>query len=98
MYAIVERRRSNVARIEETAELVTHTFIPLLRQAPGFVSFTVIVGDDGINIATAIWDSKGQADAYQRQEQAWLDTLEEHGHHLESRSGGEVIFQIMPQP
>jgi hypothetical protein len=61
MYATVERRRSNVARVQETGELAAGTFFPRLQRAPGFVSFTVIAGDDGINTAIAIWESREQA-------------------------------------
>ncbi len=94
MYAIVTRRKMNQARIEETRERAASEFWPKLKQAPGFVSFSLIQGEDGVTTAVIVWESKDQADAFQGEAQSWARTLDEFGHQLEIQGGGEVVQHI----
>jgi heme-degrading monooxygenase HmoA len=93
MYATVTRRRQNAARAKETNDRAQREFFPQLRQAPGFVSFTVIAGDDGVNTAISLWESQAALEAFRNSGvlAAWGDTLTSLGHHLEAQSRGEVI-------
>lgn len=94
MYAIVNRRRMNLERVQETRERAETDFTPKLRQAPGFVSLTVVRGEDGITTAVVVWESQAQAEAFREEAERWTRTLDEFGHQLESRTGGEV-FQYL---
>lgn len=94
MYAIVTRRRMNVARAQETRERAAKEFWPQMQQTPGFVSFTLIQGEDGINTSVILFESKAQAAAFREQQASWSRVLEEHGHRTESRSDGEVMQHL----
>ena len=94
MYAIVTRRRMNPERIQETRERAEADFTPKLREAPGFVSLTVVRGEDGLTTALVVWESQAQAEAFRDEAERWSRTLDEFGHHLESRTGGEVFQYI----
>ena len=94
MYAIVTRARMNLERMQETRERAESDFFPKLRQAPGFVSLTLVHGDDNVVSGTMVWESKAQADAFGPEQARWSRTLEEFGHQLESRNGGEVFVHL----
>ena len=100
MYAIVTRRTMNQARADETRERATTEFWPKLQQAPGFVSFSLIQGEDGINTAVVLWESKTQADAFRGDAAAvsWWRTLEEFGHRLQTQAEGEVVQHLTARP
>jgi heme-degrading monooxygenase HmoA len=91
MYAQVGHRRRNDARIAETGQKGQQEIFPAMKKAKGFVSFCVISEPDG-NLAISIWESKEDADAFAKGPAAekWMKTLEEHGHHNVSSTGGEV--------
>jgi hypothetical protein len=97
VYATIERRQVNPDRLSEAAQRTDTKITPTLQQAPGFVAFYVIAGEDGRNAAVALWESRAQADAYQAALADWGRTLEELGHRLESETGGEVVYQILPR-
>ena len=95
MYAMVTRRTMNPARVQETRERAASEFWPKLQQAPGFVSFSLIEGEDGVNTSVVLWESKAQADAFHGEMAGWSRTLEEEfGHRTETRGGGEVVTHL----
>ena len=94
MYAIVTRRRANPERQQEARERAETDFIPKLRQAPGFVSLTLVRGEDGVTTAVVVWESQAQAEAFRDEAEQWSRTLEEFGFHLELRTGGEVFEHV----
>jgi len=91
MYAQVGHRKRNDARVAETGQQAQRQFFPAMKKAKGFVAFYVIAEADG-NLAISFWESKADADAFANGKEAetWMTTLEEHGHHKISDSGGEV--------
>jgi len=89
MYANINRRTRNDARMQETGEIAQKEFFPKRKQAQGFVSFYVIA-EEGGNVAISFWESKADADAFRAEAESWGKTLEAHGHHQQSTSGGEV--------
>jgi quinol monooxygenase YgiN len=97
MYAMVTRRRSNPERQEETRRRAADEFFPKLRQAPGFVAFYLVAGEDGVNSAISVWESREQAEAFRPEVQAWSATLEELGNRQESITAGEVLAAVTPQ-
>src|SRR6476620_8910191 len=64
MYATIERRTVNHARLQETGERAARDFFPALRQAAGFVDFNVIADANGVNEAVTFWETRAQADAF----------------------------------
>ena len=97
MYATVNRRQANPETQPTTRQRASSELIPKLRQAPGFVAFYVVAGENNMNTAITIWEDRAAADAFQAEAQAWGRVLEEHGHRLESRGGGEVVLQATAQ-
>lgn len=95
MYTIVERRKANPARAQETGQQAQREFLPKLQQAPGFVGFYLVEDkEQGVNTAIIVWESKAQADAFQDEAARWMRTLDEHGHQLETSNRGETVLQV----
>jgi len=94
MYAIVTRRRMNPARMEETRALGRSEFFPKMQQAPGFVSFSLIRGEDGVNTAVILFQSKEHAEGFRGEAEAWTRKLDEFGHQFEGQSMGEVVEHV----
>jgi heme-degrading monooxygenase HmoA len=98
VYTVIERRKINRARIQETVQRAQSEFFPKLQRAPGFVSFYLVTDEEnGINTAIVVWDDKAQAEAFQTTGQPWLQTLESLGHTLQSTNSGETTIQLQPQ-
>lgn len=98
MYTIVERRKPNRDRLQETGHRAQHEFFPNLQQAPGFGGF-YLVSDETNDITTAIiiGESKAHADAFQAVYNNWMQTLEEFGHTLQTENRGETVISLEPQ-
>ncbi len=94
MYAVVTRRRMNADRAEEARERATREFHPKLHEAPGFVSFSLIQGEQGVNVVVILFERKDHADAAIGE--SWSRTLDGLGHQLESRDTGEVVQHLTP--
>ena len=90
MYAITLRRRLNESSKQETIGRAHTEFFPKLKEAQGFKSLTLIEGEDGVITVLIVFDIKAKVDAFQGTAQAWMRTLDELGHKLESHTGGEV--------
>jgi heme-degrading monooxygenase HmoA len=98
MYTIVERRKVNPERLQETLERAQSEFFPHLQQAPGFISFYVVADDaNGMNVAIIVWESKAQADTFEAGYSGWMQKLEEFGHTLQTENRGETVITIEPQ-
>ena len=97
MYAVVNRRRMNEARAEEARERATREFHPKLQEAPGFISFSLVQGEQGVNVVVILFESKDHADAaFAEIGESWSRTLDALGHQLESRDTGEVVQHLTP--
>jgi heme-degrading monooxygenase HmoA len=90
MYANINRRTRNEARVQETMEVAQREFFPKMKRAKGFISFYVIAEEGGNTTAVSFWENKADADAFRGEAEGWGKTLEAHGHHHQSNSGGEV--------
>ncbi len=96
MYAIMTRRTMNREHQQETMERGARDFLPKLQEAPGFVAFYLVAGEDGINTAFMLWEERVQGEAFMSANHGWRTTLEEWGHRLESEVGGDVVQQVLP--
>jgi heme-degrading monooxygenase HmoA len=97
MYAQIVRRTPNRERRQETLQRAGTEFFPKLQQAPGFVAFYLVAGEDGQNAAIAIWEDRAQAEAFGEAQQAWMAALDELGNRRESQTAGEVTAHVTPQ-
>ena len=98
MYAVVTRRTINPARLDETRARAASEFFPKLRQAPGFVSLTLIESEGTARTVVILWESQSQADAFREEAESWGRALDELGHRVETRDAGEVLEHITPRP
>lgn len=98
MFTIVNRRKMNRDRSQETIQRGQSEFFPKLRQAPGFVGFYLVTDEDeGINTAIIVWQDKESAQAFQGEAERWQSVLEDMGHTVESDNRGETVVSIEPQ-
>ncbi len=97
MYTIIERRKVNPERLQETTQRAESDFFPKLRAADGFTGFYLVPDEaQGIYTAIVVWASKAQADAFEAESSAWQRTLEQHGHAHQSANRGETVVQLEP--
>ncbi len=96
MYAMVTQRKRNQAKRQETHQQLEREFLPKLRRAPGFVTM-YLIEEETETLAVMLWESKAQAEAFRKEGEGWVKTLEEHGHQLVRRGGGEVVTHVTPQ-
>jgi hypothetical protein len=97
MYTWIERRKANLERLQETMQRAQSDFFPKLQRAPGFSGFYLVADQaNGINTAIIIWESKAQADAFTEENSAWMQTLEQFGHTLQSDNRGETVINLAP--
>ncbi len=94
MYAIATRRTMNQSRVQETRERAEAEFWPQLRAAPGFVSFSLIQGEDGVHTAVTVFAGKADADAFEEAREVWASSMNDLGHHIESVEEGEVMTHL----
>ncbi len=98
MYTIVERRKMNTERMQETIQRAQSEFFPKLQKAPGFVGFYLVADEgNGINTAIIVWENKAHAEAFTVVEEGWQQTLEQLGHTLQSDNRGETVIELQPQ-
>jgi len=98
MYTMIERRKVNPVRVQETIERAQAEYFPKVQAAAGFVGF-YLVPDEGQGIYTAIlvWESKAQADAFAPELNRWMQVLDEHEHVMQSDNRGETVVELQRQ-
>jgi quinol monooxygenase YgiN len=98
MYTIVERRKANHERMQETIQRAQAEFFPKLQAAPGFVGFYLVADEaNAINTAVIVWEDKARADAFDAVGKGWQQALEQMGHTLQSENRGETVIELQPQ-
>ena len=99
MYTIINRRKTNRDRQQETFQRAQSEFFPKLQNAPGLIGFYLVPDEQNdVTTAVAVWEDKAQADAFERAEVVrWAQVLDELGNTLESHDQGETVVRIEPQ-
>lgn len=92
------RRFRDVGRGQETLQRARDEFFPRLRQAPGFVSFTLVNLGDGLNLAVIQWESREQADDFQAEAEQWRHQVLDQVAPNEGEGAGEVVAHVKPGP
>jgi heme-degrading monooxygenase HmoA len=95
MYAMYSHRKQadDPQQLRGRAE---KELFPKMRQAPGFISMTLIEGEDGQNLAVVLWERREDAAAFQADAQRWAQVMDESAP-LVSRGQGEVAMHVTPQ-
>ena len=96
VYTIIDRRRVNQARLDETTRRAQTEFFPKVQAAAGFVGF-YLVADDDLYTAIFVWEDQAKADAFDATYKGWTKVLDEMGHTLESDNRGETVIQLESQ-
>jgi len=92
MYATyTHRKRADDA--QQLRERGEKEYFPQLRQAPGFISLTLIQGEDSENLAVTLWERREDAAAFQPEMQRWGQVLDQSAP-LTSRGQGEVMMHL----
>jgi quinol monooxygenase YgiN len=96
VYTIIDRRRVDQARLDETTRLAEVEFFPKVQAADGFAGF-YLVADGDLFTAIFVWEDQAKADAFDATYRDWCKKLEELGHVPESDNRGEIVIQLEPQ-
>lgn len=98
MYTIIESRKINPERNEETVQLAQSEYFPKLQKAAGFTGFYLTPDEsNGTYTAVVVWQSKDHADAFAKTASDWGRILDEHGHTVQSDNRGETRVRLEPQ-
>lgn len=97
MYTIINRRKINRERQQETLERARAEFFPKLQAAPGLIGFYLVTDmDEGVNTAIIVWQDQASADAFRSEGERWARVLDEVGHTTLSDNRGETTVSIEP--
>ena len=98
MYTIINRRKINRDRQQETIRRARSEFLPKLQDAPGLVGFYLVTDEEnGINTAIAVWEDRAHAQAFQAEVEGWTRVLDDMGHTLQSENRGETTVSLEGQ-
>ena len=96
MYATYTRRKTAEPVVDEIRDRARDEFFAKVQRAPGFVSLTVLRGEDGFALALTVWESRAAAEAFQSRGESFSQLLDRVAP-LESRGQGEVMAHLTPQ-
>jgi len=97
MYMSV-RRYTTTGPIDAIVKIVTEGFVPIIRDAPGFIAFYVVDGGDGGLASVSIFADQAGAEASNRMAAGYI------AEHLASRLtlldvvAGAVVVEAKSQP
>jgi len=96
VYTLIDRRKINRARLDETTELARVESFPKLKAADGFIGF-YLVADGDLFTGIIVWNDKASAEAFDGTYRSWARKLEEFGHQPETENQGETVIALEPQ-
>lgn len=70
--------------------------LPMLRNQPGFISYTIVRSGDDTAVSFSMWDSKRQAEEANRVTGAWVQENLSRSLVSVDRHMGEVAFTFPP--
>ena len=71
-YTYVEIMKVQPGKMDETLRKVETELLPLYRQAPGFVAYTIAKTDEVSATALSIWQTREQAEHAPAVREAWI--------------------------
>jgi len=72
MYAVSRRYQADPGAADEVARRVEQGFVPIVSAVPGFVSYAVLDGGDGVIISFGVFQDKASADASVAKAASWV--------------------------
>ena len=72
MYAAIRRYRVSPGSVDEVTRRVKDEFVPMISQAPGFVSYDVLSSGDGTVTSISFFQSKAGADQSTQMASGWV--------------------------
>ena len=92
MFTIVRRFRLTRGSAEEVARLVRGSFVPLLRELPGFREYYLLDGGPDVLISIRVFDSADEALASNEIAANWMrDNVLEHVKGMPEVMAGNVL-------
>lgn len=70
MYVAI--RRYETTSVEEVARRVQQGFVPIMRQAPGYIAYYAIDAGGGFIASISIFETQAQAEESNRMAAAWV--------------------------
>jgi len=70
MYFSIRQYRTNSA--DELTRRVKESFVPLISQAPGFISYHCINAGDGMYVSVSVFDTQAHAEESNQMAAEWL--------------------------
>lgn len=74
MYISVRRYQVESRAVDEIVQRVESEFVPIIRQAPGFVAYYAIDAGDGVVASISIFQDKEGAEESNRRAAEWVRT------------------------
>jgi heme-degrading monooxygenase HmoA len=97
MYTVVERRKTNFDKIEETAKRAADEFFPALQASDGFVGFYVVNDEEqGEHVVIMVWNTKEQSEKFLATQDAWLKVPDSLGQKLLNMNKGDTLIDLGP--
>src|SRR5690242_7429994 len=72
MFVTMRRYQLDPKAVEETVQRANAEFAPMLRQAPGFLSYWVVDGGQGQLTTISAFETRQQAEASSQQAATWV--------------------------
>ena len=94
MYAVIRHHKVKGPDADELARQGKEDFVPLIRQMPGFIAYTIIKGEDMVS-TVSIFEDKAAAEESTRRAVAWAaETVTEFDVPTEVIEGEAVAHEL----
>ncbi len=94
MYAVIRHHKVKGPHADALARQGKEDFVPIIRQMPGFIGYTIIVSDDLVS-TISIFEDKAAADESTRRAVAWAaDTITDFDVPTEVIEGNVVVHEV----
>ncbi len=93
MYAVIRHHKVKGPQADALARQGNEDFVPIIREMPGFISYTIIVGDDMVS-TVSVFEDKATADDSTRRAVAWAaETVTDFDVPTEVIEGNVVVHE-----
>ena len=93
MYAVIRHHKVKGPQADALARQGEEDFVPIIRKMPGFIAYTIIVGDDMVS-TISIFEDKAAAEESTRRAEAWAaETVTDFDVPTEVIEGSVVVHE-----
>jgi hypothetical protein len=94
MFASIRRYNVDPGSVEEIGRLVQEGFVPIIRQIPGFVAYSIVDGGNGVVASISVYESREAAEQSNQDAADWVgENLASFMPSAPQVTAGEVIVQ-----